>query len=124
MVRGIKANDYDATYTEAVFDVIDRGKIYEIREMNSGMAFFIDKGAFNDEKRSEKGIKTHKGNGEGYKVCGTGNRAPYDGGYKDDDGLQSSKRKWYAGEQIRECLNGDRGIQGSAVKSPDRSYPI
>ena len=49
MIRGVKANDYNATYTEAVFDVVDRGEVYEIREFNSGMTFFINKGAFNDK---------------------------------------------------------------------------
>ena len=43
MVQGLKLNSYNATYEEAVFDVIPRGRIYEIREFNSGISFFIDK---------------------------------------------------------------------------------
>ena len=66
MVTGVKANDYNATYEEAVFDVIPRGSLYEIREFNSGLAFFIDKGAFNDTERSEERVKTAKRVRKGY----------------------------------------------------------
>lgn len=68
MVEGVKANDYNATWEEAVFDVISREQIYEIREMNSGTTFFIDKGAFNDERAGKKGVTTVKRYGEGHKV--------------------------------------------------------
>ena len=124
MVQGIKANDYNATWEEAVFDVIDRGELYEIREFNSGMTFFIDKGAFDDIKRRKEGIKTNQRHDRGYKGGGTGDRKTDDGSHEDDDGLQSSKRKWYAGEQIRERLNGDRRIPGEIVKSPDRTRQV
>ena len=124
MVRGIKANDYDATYSEAVFDVVDRGKVYEIRELNSGMAFFVDKGAFDDKEGSKKRTDTHKGDGKGHTVCGTGNRAIDDSSHKDDDGVQSRKRFWYAGEQIRERLNTDRGLQRAFVKPIDRAGAV
>lgn len=66
--RGVKANDYNATWEEAVFDVISRGELYEIREMNSGTTFFIDKGAFNDAKGSKERITAVKRYGEGHPV--------------------------------------------------------
>jgi len=67
MVTGVKANEYNATFEEAVFDVISRGKLYEIREMNSGTTFFIEKGAFSDKGRSEGRTASIKGNVEGHK---------------------------------------------------------
>ena len=68
MIQGIKLNSYNASYEETVFDVVDRGKIYEIREHNSGISFFISKGAFNDSTRSEKRVETTKGTGERHPV--------------------------------------------------------
>ena len=54
MIIGVKANDYNATYEEVMIDVIARDKVYEIREVNSGLTLFIDKDAFNDSTRSKK----------------------------------------------------------------------
>ena len=68
MVAGVKANDYNATYEETLFDVIPRNGLYEIREIDSGLTFFIDKGAFDDQKRSQKGVSTTKGHGKGHTV--------------------------------------------------------
>ena len=68
MILGVKANDYNATWEEAVFDVVSRDEIYEIREMNSGTTFFIDKGAFNDAERGKKRTTTYKRYVEGYQV--------------------------------------------------------
>lgn len=66
MVIGVKANDYNATYEEVALNIIERDKVYEIREVNSGMALFIDKGAFNDNSRSQKGTVGSKGTAKGH----------------------------------------------------------
>ena len=68
MVAGVKANDYNATYENTLFDVIPRNGVYEIREIDSGLTFFIDKGAFDDKEGSKTGTRTIKGHGERYKV--------------------------------------------------------
>ena len=66
MIAGVKANDYNATYEETLFDVIPRSGVYEIREVDSGITFFIDKGAFNDTGRSEERTATVKRHGKRY----------------------------------------------------------
>lgn len=68
MVEGVKANGYNATYDEALFDVIVRDHVYEIREWNSGITFFIDKGAFDDDRKGKKGAKTIKGHDKEHQV--------------------------------------------------------
>lgn len=67
MIEGVKANDYNATWEEAVFDIISRGALFEIREVNSGITFFIEKGAFSDKGRSEKRTARFEGNVKGHK---------------------------------------------------------
>jgi len=124
VTRGIKANDYNASYTEGVFEVIAREEIYEIRELNSGTAFFIDKGAFHDNKGRKEGTKTDQRHDWGHKGSGVRDRASDDSSNKDDDRVQSSKRIWYAGEQIRERPNGDRGLQRTVVKSAHRAREV
>ena len=68
MVMGVKSNDYDATYKTTAFDVIPRNGLFEIREIDSGLTFFIDKGAFDDKEGSKTGTRTIKRHGERYKV--------------------------------------------------------
>ena len=87
MVIGVKANDYNATWEKAAFEIIPRNSLYEIREINSGLTFFIDKGAFNDEERSETRTNTTKGHGERHKGGRGRDRTPYDGSHEDDDYL-------------------------------------
>jgi len=67
ITEGIKANDYNACYEKTMFDVISRGELYEIREINTGLTFFIEKGAFSDKGRSEGRTASIKGNVEGHK---------------------------------------------------------
>lgn len=67
-VTGVKANDYNATYETTVFEVIERGELYEILDTESGVAFFIEKGVFSDKGRSETRVVRFEGNVEGHKV--------------------------------------------------------
>ena len=116
MINGLKLNSYNATYEEAVFDVIPRGRIFEIREFNSGLSFFIDKGAFDDEKRSETRTAKYQGHGEGHQERGTGDRKADDSSHEDDDKFQSDKHIWFAGEQIRKGTNPGRRIPKETVE--------
>lgn len=74
MVMGVKANDYNASYEEVMFDVIARDKVYEIRDVNSGLTFFIDKDAFYDNTRSKKRVNGNKDISEGHRICRRGDR--------------------------------------------------
>ena len=67
-VIGVRANEYNATFEEGVFDIISRGELFEIREMNSGTTFFIEKGAFSDKGRSETRTARFEGDVKGHKV--------------------------------------------------------
>jgi hypothetical protein len=68
MIVGVRANEYNATFEEGVFDIISRGELFEIREMNSGTTFFIEKGAFSDKGRSKTRVARFEGNVERHKV--------------------------------------------------------
>lgn len=68
IVPGVKLNGYDAVYEKAIFDVVLRGRNYEIRDHNSGITFFIDREAFSDKEGREKRTKATKGHGEGHTV--------------------------------------------------------
>ena len=101
MIIGIRANDYNATYEETAFDIIPRGRLLEIRDIESGIAFFIEKGAFDDTGRSKTRVKTYKGDGEGHTECRTGDRAFNGGSDKDDHELRPGKHIWITKEQDR-----------------------
>lgn len=87
MIQGVKANNYNATFEEAAFDVIEWEKVYEIREINSGITFFIEKGAFSDKGRSETRTARFEGNVKGHKVHRRRDRKANDGSDENDDFL-------------------------------------
>ena len=119
MIIGIRANDYNATYEETAFEIIPRGGVYEIRDIESGIAFFIEKGEFDDQKRSKTRVVTYQGDGERHTGSRAGDRTADDGGNKDDNKLYPGKHLWITKQQSRGCSDKGRGIQSKAVEPSD-----
>ena len=110
VVEGVRLNEYNATYEEGIFDITLRGELYEIREVNSGTTFYIEKGVFDDEGRSQEGAKAIKGNVEGH-TGGRGRNKPFDDrGYQNDHEFRRITHR-ESEKQDRGSLNKDRGIQ-------------
>lgn len=70
MILGIKADGYNANYQQVYFDIIEKEHVFEIRDVENGLTFMIDKGAFiSDGIGSEKGTKRDKNTSIGHR-CG------------------------------------------------------
>ena len=55
--RGYKFSEYDATYKDATFNLIERGNgVLEIKDVESGIVFFLDLDDLMNNANRHKGV--------------------------------------------------------------------